>query len=664
MTRRHARRPLPPRTATPHAAKRRRLPGLAVAIAVLVIALLAAAIFVVRRPAPAASPIAGRGPNVLLITLDTTRADHLGCYGYARARTRHLDQLAREGVRFEWAFSPAPITLPAHASILTGLYPFEHGVRNNGDFYLADRFETLATVLHKAGYRTAAFVSSFILDRRYGLARGFDVYDDRQEATGSQVVNLEAERRGDRTALVLSSWLDTYGRDRSSPFFAWLHLFDPHEPYAPPQPFRQAFADAPYDGEIAFDDAIVASVMDKLGQLSLRDETLVVIVGDHGESLGDHGEETHSMFVYDSAIRVPLIIWRPGIVPSGVVVHDAVRLTDVAPTVIDLVGAVRLPASNGRSLVPLIQGRRTAPVPVYSETLLPQLYMNWAPLKSVRDDRWKLIEAPRPELYDVQNDPAEHENRYEQQPQTTRVLQELLERLTGGVTGEMSHGRLDRETQDRLSALGYIGAGAGSRPGGGNTPARADPKDRIAVYNRLKRAHAAARERRFDEALPILREVLNEDQENAFAHQVLGGVYLGLGENAKAIEQYRKYLALVPPSAQVHHWIAICYLRLGGRDKALQEAAAALAVDSRFSDARILRGGVFASRGEYDPAIAELRAAVETDPSKPVIRLDLANVLAEAGRTDEARAQYEAILRLQPDYAPAAERLRVLNRAR
>ena len=220
-------------------------------------------------------------------------------------------------MRFENATAAAPITLPSHASILTGLYPFEHGVRNNGNFYLAERFPTLATVLHTRGYRTGAFVSSFILDRRYGLARGFDTYDDRMEEAPALGSGLEAERRGDRTALALRRWLEGHaGQAAPAPFFAWLHLYDAHEPYQPPPPFDHLFASDPYDGEIAFTDQSVASVLDSLAKLGLLDRTLVAVVADHGESLGDHGEETHSMLVYESAIRVPLILWRPGLLPA------------------------------------------------------------------------------------------------------------------------------------------------------------------------------------------------------------------------------------------------------------------------------------------------------------------------------------------------------------
>jgi arylsulfatase A-like enzyme/Flp pilus assembly protein TadD len=601
------------------------------------------------------------GLNLLLITLDTTRADRLGCYGYARAKTRHLDRLAAEGVRFEYALSPAPITLPAHASIFTGLYPPGHGVRNNGNFYLAEQHATLATVLHGLGYRTAAFVSSFILDRRYGLAHGFELYDDAMQGAQPEVIALLAERRGDRTALVLSQWLDGQAKAPGAPFFAWLHLYDPHEPYQPPQPFRGMFAGAEYDGEVAFDDAIVASILDKLGHLGLLDRTLIAVIGDHGESLGDHGEETHSMFVYESAIRVPMLLWRPGLLPAGVVVKEAVRAVDLAPTVLDLLGAPALARTDGRSLRTVITGGEDgAPPPAYAETYLPQFYMNWSPLRAIRDQRFKLIEAPKPELYDLRDDPGEERNLYAQQPETARALRRGLEAITGGGDGAMSVGGLDREAMEKLAALGYVGAGAESAPVAAGQ-SRADPKDVIAVFNRLRRANTAVRDRHFAEALPVVRQVLADDPKNAFARVVMGSAHMGMEQYPEAIQWFRKYLELVPTSAYAHHWLAVCYLKMGDQGNALREAAAALAIDPRFTDARIIRGGILATRGDYPGAIAELRNAVETDPAKPMLRLDLAKVLGEAGKTAEAEAEYRALLGLKPDDPTALIGLGVLQ---
>ena len=630
-------------------------PALRIALAAVGLIAIAASAWLLRpRSAPIAAP--ATRDNILLITIDTARADHFGSYGYARARTRHLDRLAAEGVRFDRAFSAAPITLPAHTSMFTGLYPFEHGVRNNGNFYLADRYETLATALKKQGYRTGAFVSAFVLDRRYGLARGFDVYDDRMQGSQRQVVSLEAERRGDLTELALTAWLDRAadpGSGTSTPFFAWLHLYDPHEPYRPPSPFREAFADAPYDGEIAFTDAIVADVVEHLRTLGLLQTTVVAVIGDHGESLGDHGEETHSMFVYDAAIRVPFILWRPGRIPSGTIVTEPVRGIDLAPTLLELAGAPPLQAPHARSLVPLFEGRRAHDSPpVYAETYLPQFYLNWSPLRTLRDDRWKYIEAPTPELYDLSVDPAEQHNVYASQPRTAEAMRAALTRLTGGSAGAMAAASVDRDTAEKLAALGYIGAGA-SPTGPPDAAARRDPKDVIALFNRLRRANSAVRDRRFDDALPILHDVLKEDPRNAFAQLVLGSAYMGMERYRQAIDQYRRYVALVPTSSYAHQWMAICYVRLGDQAGALREAEAALALDPHYADARVLRGGILASRGRYDEAIGELRAAVETDPSKAMVRLDLAKVLDEAGRLVEAEREFETILAQQADYAPA-----------
>lgn len=640
---RRRKRPLPATTGTAPPSRRWVWAGLAA-----VVLLATGTLLVVRhRPAPATSH---PGLDVLLVTLDTTRADRLGCYGYAPGKTRHLDRLAAEGTRFETVVAPAPITLPSHSSILTGLYPFEHGVRNNGNFYLAPRFETLATRLKARGYRTGAFVSSFILDRRYGLDRGFDVYDDRMEGEYAQVVTLQAERRGDRTALALGRWIDERAKEPEAPFFAWLHLYDPHEPYRPPHPFRDLFPKDPYDGEIAFVDAIVASVLDRLQGAGLLDRTLVVVTGDHGESLGEHGETTHSMFLYEGAIRVPLVLWRPGLVPAGRVVTDPVRLVDVAPTILDLLGAPALAAPHARSLVPLVEGRGGgSPLPAYSETLLPKFYMNWAPLRSLRDGRYKLIDAPRPELYDLAADPRESRNLFAERAGTAEALREGLGRLAASGDA-MSVQTLDREAMEKLAALGYIGAGA--EPPATEATSLADPKDFIALFDRLRQANSAVRERRFDDAIPILKAVLAGDPKNAFATLILGSAYMGRGSSREAIPQFRRYLELVPTSSYAHQWIAICHVRLGEREAALREAEAALVLDPRFTDARVLKAGVLAARGEHDAAVRVLREAIATDPAKPMIRLDLAKILAEAGHREEARAEFETVLRLAPDSVP------------
>ena len=611
---------------------------------IVLVTVLAAVVLRDRREEAPAKP-EDAALNVLLVTLDTTRADRLGCYGYAGARTPRLDRLAAEGVRFENAFADAPITLPSHASLMTGLHPFAHGVRNNGNFYLPARFETLATVLGGRGYRTAAFVSSFVLDRRYGLARGFETYDDRTDEPESPGWNPEAERRGDRTALACKRWLDAYAAERPrAPFFVWLHLYDPHEPYRPPPPFLEPFAHRPYDGEIAFADAAVGSVLDRMGRLGLLHRSLIAVVADHGESLGDHGEETHSMFLYDGALRVPMLLWRPGVLPAGKGVPSPVRTVDLAPTILDLLGGPPLKAAHGRSLRGAIFGGGEGRTPAaYAETYVPKLYMNGAALRSLRTDRFKLIEAPRPELYDLAHDPGETDNRFAAEPETAARLRAELQRLTAGGEAAMSVGPVDGEAAEKLKALGYLGAGGEMAAPPSGQPEK-DPKDLIVAFNRLRRAERAVRDRKFQEALPDLRSLVAAEPKNAFARLVLGSAYMGMRDHARAVEQLKTYAALVPTSAYARQSLAVAYANLGDRAAALREAGAAVALDPRLTDARVLRAGILSGQGRRREAIEELRAAVAAAPDRPALRMSLAEVLLDAGQAKEAEAEYRAIV--------------------
>ena len=578
----------------------------------------------------------GAPPNILLVTLDTTRADHLGAYGDHGAQTPTLDRFAAEGILFERAIAAAPLTLPAHVSLLTGLYPFAHGVRNNGTFILGETVPTLTTVLHDAGYRTAAFVSAFVLDHRYGLARGFDRYDDR----------FELERAGPQTAAALDAWLTENANDRR-PFFVWLHLYDPHDPYDPPPPFRDRFADRLYDGEIALDDAVLGTVLARLRQLDLQASTLVAIVGDHGESLGEHDEATHGLFVYESALRVPMILWAPGRLPAARRVPALVRGIDLAPTVLAVAGLNGLASAQGQSLLPLIEGRAPGPGSAYSETYFPRLYMNWASLRSIQDDRWKFIDAPAPELFDLANDPQETANLASREPARSAALKRAFDAVTGGGEGSIAQGRVDRETAQKLAALGYVGAAMEPSPAKGAS--RPDPKDMIGVFNRLRDANAAIQGRRFAEAEAAARAVLTADPSNAFGIVVLARAEMEQGRYRAAAADYRRYATLVPSSADAHHWIAVCLSRLGESDRALAEDEAALAIDPKHAEAHDLRGGLLASAGRLDEAIGELRAAVAIVPDNVPFRVGLARVLVSAGRLDQAETELRQALQRQPD---------------
>ena len=599
-------------------------------------------------------------PNILLITLDTTRADHLGAYGDARAETPYLDRLASEGILFERAVSAAPVTLPAHVSLFTGRYPFAHGVRNNGNFRVPDDAATLATLLHQQGYRTAAFVSAFVLDRRTGLSRGFDVYNDTLDSGGltasGRPSDAELERRGDRTAAAARAWLTAYFQTAPAgrpPFFVWVHLYDPHDPYDPPPPFADRFRDRPYDGEIAFDDSVVGSILRDVDDGGASASTIVTVVGDHGESLGEHGEATHGMFVYESAVRVPLIVRWPGHLRPARVAALA-RSVDVAPTLVDLAGAPALPAAQGESLIPMIHGRGQGPLFAYTETYFPLFFMDWAPLRSIQDDRWKFVDAPTPELYDLATDPHERVNVAGREPARAAALRRGLDSLAGERDADR-HGngpapaevRPDRETIDKLAALGYVGldvqrpAESGSRP---------DPKAMIGTFNRLRAANAAADRGHPAEAEAEARDILQRDPRNAFALSIVGKAARQQGRCRDAITAYKSYAALVPTGADAHQWIAVCEARLGHDDGAVAEASVAIDLDSRYAAPRLLRAGLLAERGRLDEATRDYQAALELQPLNPDAHGGFGVLLAARGERDRAVKELTRALELRPDF--------------
>jgi choline-sulfatase len=625
---------------------------------------------------PDRSP-AGPPPNIVLITLDTTRADRIGTYGYAGAATPNLDRLAAAGVRFERALSPVPLTLPAHASLMTGRYPFTHGVRNNGHFVLPDDVPTLAAALASRGYDTAAFVSSFVLDRQFGLNRGFAHYDDGlDEIRPGAATSGEAERRGDRTVIAAEAWLRDPARQQSSrPLFLWVHLYDPHEPYQPPSPFRERFDGRLYDGEIAFTDALVGRLLDDVGFGGAR-APLVVVAGDHGESLGEHGESTHGLFVYDASLRVPLIVAWPGVLTARIV-PDAVRLIDLAPTVADLAGASAIEGAQGESLRAVLTrgGRGDEPTPAYAETYFPQFFMQWAPLRAIEAGRWKYVDAPEAELYDLQTDPGEQRNVAAVEPARAASLKRALDGVTGAGSGRAAATPLSAEARERLASLGYLSAAVPKEPSpGASLP---DPKRMVPLYERLLAGNRALSEGKAGEAAALAREVLAKDRGNAFAQLLLGRASLASGQHRQAIEAFKFYLAVVPGSPEAHHWLALAHLRLGDRARALAEEEAALAIDPRMAAAISLKAGLLFSAGRRDEGIQVLRDAVQRDSSNPALRVELADLLTDARRYPEAEAEYRKVVAARPQDSRAllglglilgatdrpAEGLEALNRA-
>lgn len=437
----------------------------------------------------------GRGspvlaPNVLVITVDTTRADHIGCYGNDQIQTPNINGLAKEGILFEEAFSVQPVTLPSHCNIFTGQYPFHHGVRDNNIYRLADENLTLAEVLSARGYLTTAFISSYILDRQFGLAQGFHYYNDRF-IRPKQKGNLPVDRRASEISFLACEWLDTMEASlKTNPFFLWLHYYDPHADYNPPHPYKTAYAD-PYDGEIAYMDDWLGFLFDGLKKRGLWENTIIVLVADHGESLGEYGERTHSIFIYRLTTHVPLIIRYPGLKTHGVRIKERAPTVDIMPTILDLLDLEVEEKLDGVSLVSLAKARhKPSEREIYSEVFIPRGF-NWSELKGVRKGGDFFIEAPRPEFYHIGQAGQAQGNLIDQEPDAAHELRSrLLSMLAGGDASRVEHVAINDEMVAKLKALGYF-------VGGGNTPvgddpgtSLPDPKDKIGLFNSYQRANS------------------------------------------------------------------------------------------------------------------------------------------------------------------------------
>lgn len=580
-----------------------------------------------------------RRPNIVLITIDTLRADHLGSYGYARADTPVLDALARDGVRFSEVIAQAPLTLPSHASIFTGLTPPRHGVRNNPDSVVPASIPTLAERFHAAGYATAAFVSGFPLHKRFGLARGFDVYDDRfPRGDGSSAAPF-TERRADQTVAAVRAWFSS--RNRDVPFFLWVHLFDPHRPYDPPEPFRSRFADAPYDGEIAFVDAQIGELRHTLSNGGA--DTIVVVASDHGEGLNEHGEPTHGLFVYDSTIRVPLIVAAAGLA-AGRVVATPVRLVDVPPTLLELAALAPLPQIDGRSLAPALGSRAATltPEPAYVESLFGRLCCGWAPLHGWRDGRWMFIDAPEPELYDVTDDPIEQHNVADLHAAEVARFQRAARAAAAAPPVDGGRANAPPEASERLAALGYFSGSA-------NVPASlADPKRMAALAERMEQA--IARERSDPAgAASELRSVVGADPSNALARRHLAIALAAMHEYDAAIEQARTLVQMGDDSSETTVLLGDCQRLTGDVAGAIRTLKAAERRDSSSTELTNALGRALATAADRAGAAAAFTSVLARQPDDPDALEALADMAIERGDLAEGRARLEQLLARDPE---------------
>jgi arylsulfatase A-like enzyme/Tfp pilus assembly protein PilF len=606
-------------------------------------ALALAAILSVSAAPPAPSVPSKATPSILLVTIDTLRPDALGWVA-GRNSTPAIDRMAREGLRFRTAVSPVPLTGPAHASLLTGLLPRRHGVRDNGQM-LGPEIPTVAAQLRRRGYATAAFVSGYPLQRFLGLDRGFDVYDD----TLPHGSEGWLERKAGETTDAALAWLRTARR----PFFAWVHYYDPHDPYDPPRVFWKPGPRGAYDGEVAFVDDSVGRLREGLGALADGGDLLWILTADHGEGLGDHREKTHGYFVYDSTVAVPLVFRWPGRI-SPAERDLPVRLIDIAPTVVDLAGAPRLDGPDGISLVPLLEGQPQEVPAALIETRLPWIYFGWSPLKAVRDGRFKLIDAPRPELFDLQQDPGETSSLDARaRPEANRLRQEMdrIERRPPAAASRTA----DPEILERLRALGYVGAGGGEAEPPENLP---DPKDRIGDRDRLTEAEQLLRGGNAEAALRIFDDVLAREPENRAATLRSGVALLKLGRVDPAIQRLERSVRLDPARAEARFALGDALMRKGRfHDAAAQWAEMARLQPGRF-EAWANLGTALLNDARQAEAAEALRRALALRPDDPVTR---ARHAAASGRTAEARAILAAAVSQRPDLRAALARDAILG---
>jgi arylsulfatase A-like enzyme/Tfp pilus assembly protein PilF len=584
------------------------------------------------------------GFNLLVITTDTTRADHLGAYGNRSVATPVLDGLARDGILFADTVTPSPSTLPAHASLLTGLYPLHHGARANGTFRLEEGVTTLAERLRDAGYRTGAVISAFVLDSRFGLDQGFEVYHDDLTKGVKLSPHMFRERAGELTNEPAVEWLRRNGREK---FFLWVHYFDPHAAYLPPEPFRGDYADDPYDGEIAYVGSQIGALLSELEELGLRERTLVVYTSDHGEGLGEHGEQTHSLLTYDATLRVPLIFNAPSRLPRGRVVHRQTSLVDVVPTALALLGEEVPDDLDGENLT---RPPEPVPRPVYFETVASMTLHGWAPLVGVRRSDYKYVLAPTPELYDLRSDPRELDNLHEERPAIVDELKQALIELAGGdpllAAQVPANLELDPETRKQLASLGYVQTVA---EGGGSAALRElDPKEMIHHWERVQEGIHLRAQGRLDEALPILEECVAEVEGDIFARTVLAAAYHARGEYDRALELYRGSAEMEPNDEGIPLGIAQVHMARGELEEAEAAIRTALAIEPESAAAYLHLGRLELRRGNEQEARRLFERTIEMDPGTtgPAAYNSIGFLHLRAHRLDEAREAFHSAIRI------------------
>jgi len=640
----------------------------------LILSALVAAVSCHRGAVPAKAEL--RPLNVVVITIDTLRPDHLHCYGYGKIETPTLDRIAQNGVLFENGVTQTPLTPPSHASIFTGLNPPTHKVRNTGGFVLSPSTPTLASLLQQRGWDTAAFVSSAVLKKRFGFDHGFAVYDDQMPQPGSRQEFLEdAERRAGDTVDHAVQWLD--GRT-NKPFFLWVHLYDPHAPYDPPSPFHEQYKDRLYDGEIAYADHELGRLMEHLRHKSPPEKTLVAALSDHGESLGEHGEFAHGVFLYDATLRIAFLLSGAGL-PAGMRIKPQARTIDLLPTILELTGVPAPVGLEGASLVPFFRGDSALTAVSYAETLYPKINLGWAELRAIRTNQWKYIRAPRPELYNLSLDPGETSNVLAEHTSEVRKLEAKLAAVTGSAGSEkVETTQMDEHTLAQLKSLGYTsgfasrsydlnGQGAdpkdrvgilkmmndAERPKSGLSPARRielmqeavrlDPSNPLLYYSLGAQLEKSGR---YDEAMKLYRAALQQgiDKGHGRLHSRLGDLLVHAGRKAEAIPEYEQSVLMNPADVDTQANLATAYLEQGRLADAERILNGILAIEPSNAAAQNQLGVLAIQRQDGTAARAHFEKAVELDPDLVEAYLNLGLLYQMAGDNARARSSFEKFL--------------------
>ncbi|NWG13918.1 MAG: sulfatase-like hydrolase/transferase [Acidobacteria bacterium] len=604
----------------------------------------------------------GKTP-VVLVTIDTLRADRLSCYGYTKSKTANIDSLAQDGVLFENAFVQTPITLPSHASILTGTYPMYHKVQDVVG-RLREGVPTLAEAFKQNGYATGAFVGSTVLSSRWGLNRGFDVYDDRFDVReGLRQADFDRlERRADDVLTPALAWLEANAK---SSLFMWLHLFDPHDPYTPPPPFADEYKDRPYDGEIAYVDVTLGKFFARLKSLGLYDRSLIVFLSDHGESLGEHREMHHGYFIYDATIRVPLILKFPAARLRGTRLRNRVRSVDIAPTILQQVN-IPVPVSmQGESLLAMTTGKRASlDLPVYSETYYPKVHFNWSPLFGFQPSQFKYIDAPENELYDTQNDAGELNNIVESnRALAARLKSDLLAfrgRYTAAGASSDAARQLDPETVSRLKSLGYVAFTTSSAKSEADA-SLPDPKQKVRVYNLLNRGISLSRRGFPERAIEVFTQVAKTEPSMPIVHFLLGTEYFERRWFLKAMEEFKETLKYNPDSNVAMFNLARSYLESGQTENAESGFRHLIEREPGHFGAHHHLALVHARRSRYREAVEEELKAIRIRPDYLEAHNNLGSYYLHLEQPAEAIEAYERAIALNADFHTARINLALAN---